>query len=155
MNFQVLPLSSAPFAHLYGRSDESLRAEGVIAYVADGPHGFPCRVTLEDAAEGERLLLLNFEHLPADSPYRSRHAIFVKDGAAEQRPEAGHVPAMLASRLLSVRSFDADDMMIDANVVEGSEAPALFQRMLGAPEAAYLHVHTARRGCYLARVERR
>ena len=64
------------------------------------------------------------------------------------------VPEALACRLLSVRAFDAADMMIDADVAEGKVAAELFERLLSNPLAAYLQVHNARRGCYAARVER-
>lgn len=154
MTFQVAPLAAGDFAHLYGRSDAALRADGIHACVADTPAGFPCRVSLADARPGERLLLLNYEHQPADTPYRSRHAIFVRDGGVEARPEVGEVPAMLATRLLSVRGFNAGDMMIDAEMVEGIGAASAFRTLFADPATAYLHVHTARRGCYLARVNR-
>jgi hypothetical protein len=36
--------------------------------------GFPCRVSLVDAEIGESVLLVNYEHLPAASPYRMRYA---------------------------------------------------------------------------------
>ena len=85
MGFRVLALDAAPFAHLYGLPDTELAALGHQAYVADRSPGFPCRVSLADAAVGERLFLLNFEHLGGESPYRSRHAIFVRDGARRRR----------------------------------------------------------------------
>ena len=43
------------------------------------------RVTLEDAPVGQALLLLNYEHQAADTPYRSRHAIYVSEAATETR----------------------------------------------------------------------
>jgi hypothetical protein len=45
-------------------------------------------------------------------------------------------------------------MMIDADVVDGAAAADLFERLLSNPEASYLQVHNAKRGCYAARVER-
>jgi hypothetical protein len=44
--------------------------------------------------------------------------------------------------------------MRDADVCAGSAAGALFRRLLADPSSACLHVHTARRGCYLAEVRR-
>ena len=64
------------------------------------------------------------------------------------------VPEVLASRLLAVRAFDAQHMMIEAEVCEGAEAAAMFERFLANPRTSYLQVHNARRGCYAARVER-
>jgi hypothetical protein len=154
MRFQVLPLDAAPFAPLYGLSDAELAGRGARACTADAPTGFPCRVTLRDAVPGERLILLNHEHLRSTGPYRSRHAIFVIDGARTAAPVVGAVPAMLRERLLSVRAFDAAQMMLDADVVDGREAAPLFERLLADAAVAFLHVHSARRGCYLARIER-
>jgi len=154
MRFQVLGLPAASFERFYGKSDAELAAQGVKVAIADEQPSFPCRVTLRDAPVGSRMLLLNFEHQPAATPYRSSHAIYVEDGAREYLPAVGEVPDSLRIRLLSVRAFDKDGMMVDADVAPGKEAAAVFERMLAAPEVAYLHVHNAKRGCYAARVER-
>jgi hypothetical protein len=151
--FRVVALPSSLFSSLYGLPEKELAEHGVEVRVADGP-GFPCRVSLRDAPVGARMLLLNFEHQPANTPYRSRHAIFVEDGAEEAHPGVNEVPEVLASRTLSVRAFDEAGQMVDAAVVSGREAAPTFERLLGAPGAAYLQVHNAGRGCYAARVER-
>jgi Protein of unknown function (DUF1203) len=154
MGFRVVGLPASRFEQLYGLSEEALAARGVRAYVADSKPGFPCRVSLRDVEPGDRVLLLNFEHQPAGTPYRSSHAIYVKDGAKDATPELGEVPEVLRSRLLSVRSFDGEGMMVDADVADGREAAAVFERLLANPNVAYLQVHNAKRGCYAARVER-
>jgi hypothetical protein len=154
MSFQISSLASARFSHLFGKSEEELHAAGIIVKTADSKPGFPCRVTLRDAEPGTRLLLLNYEHQSAATPYRSSHAIFVIDGAKDASLEPGEIPEQLRSRLLSVRAFSEDGMILDANVVEGAEAADLFERMLRNKRAAYLHVHFAKFGCYAARVDR-
>ncbi|MFL9840781.1 DUF1203 domain-containing protein [Sphingomonas sp. ST-64] len=154
MSYVITGLDPARFRHLYGRSDAELAEAGAVRIVADGDARLPCRVTLNDVTQGDAVLALNFEHLPVETIYRSRHAIFVRDGAQERARFEGRVPAQLASRLLSVRSFDADDMMIDAEVTEGIGLEAEIARMFGDPRAAWLHVHFARRGCFAARVDR-
>lgn len=154
MTFVVTGLSPAQFAPLFGADEATLAAAGAIRCRADTRPGFPCRITLEDAEPGETLLLLNYEHQAADTPYRARHAIFVREGAAAPARFENRLPAMLTDRLLAVRAFDAADMMTDAEVVEGQEARAHVERMLDDPRTAYLHVHAARRGCFLARIDR-
>lgn len=154
MSFRVVALDAAPFQHLYGQSDASLASLGAVPYLVDRSPGFPCRVSLADAAVGERMILLNFEHLGGDTPYRSRHAIFVRDGAHRAEPEVGEIPAYLTRRLLSVRAFDAADMMIDADVVGGDDLAGSIEWLFGNPRTARLHVHTAKQGCYLAAIER-
>ena len=95
-----------------------------------------------------------FEHQPGDTPYRARHAIYVNRGSTLAFDGVDVVPETIPTRLVSVRAFDARHMMIDADVVEGTEAAELFKRLLSNPSASYLHVHNARRGCYAARVQR-
>jgi hypothetical protein len=46
-------------------------------------------------------------------------------------------------------------MMQDADVAEGQHVEPVIDRLLGAPGTAYLHLHFARHGCYIARVDRR
>jgi hypothetical protein len=73
-------------------------------------------------------------------------ALVIRTSAAVKRSSSqlSYVPA----------AFDANAMMIDADVVDGSRAAETFERLLANRDAAYLHVHNAKRGCYAARVER-
>lgn len=152
--FRVLPLPAEPFQHHFRADRAGNSLDGTVVVTADSQPGYPCRLRLCDAAPGERLLLVNYEHQPADNPYRSRHAVFVTIGAEPHYPEPNTVPTMLSVRMLSVRAFDADDMMVAGEVVEGALAGAVFGRLLADSEVHYLHVHTATRGCYLAQVVR-
>ncbi|WP_299477259.1 DUF1203 domain-containing protein [uncultured Roseibium sp.] len=150
--FQVHPLPAESFSQFYGLSDEELARRNIQVHISDGAS--PCRVSLSDAAKGERVLLLNFEHQPADTPYRSRHAIFVAEGAREAHPGADCIPPSIASRLLSVRAFDSDHEMIDAEVVEGEKVTDLISTFFANSRVDYLHLHFARRGCFAAKVTR-
>jgi Protein of unknown function (DUF1203) len=111
-------------------------------------------VSLVDARPGERLLLVNYEHLPVISPYRARYAIYVREKASEARLAVDEIPPVLASRLLSLRAFSAAGMLLDADVSQGVELRGDIERLLAREEVAYLHVHNARPGCYAARVDR-
>lgn len=154
MSFRVIGLDPAPFSHLFGLSDEELAAQGVKRYVVDSKPGFPDRVEVRDLDIGETALLLNYTHQPADNPYRASHAIFVKEGAEQAYEGTGSLPEVMLVRPLSLRAFDADHMMVDADAVDGSVAQAVVERFLANEEVSYIHVHTAKRGCYLARIER-
>jgi hypothetical protein len=152
--FVIRGIDPAPFVPLYGLSDAALREHGALRMTVDASPGFPCRVSLEDAAVGERVLLLNYEHLPVDTPYRSRHAIFVREGEAQAAHYADRVPRQLAIRLLSLRAFDAAGMMRDADVVEGRDLTAAIDRFFADPAITYLHAHNAKPGCFAARIDR-
>lgn len=152
--FRFVGLAAEPFRDLFSLPDGELASRGARRQIADAKPGFPCRVSLEDAEPGEEVLLLNYEHQPAPTPFRAAHAIYVRRVAAGRYDRAGAVPPALRSRLLSIRAFDAAHFMVDADVAEGAEVEALIERLLARGDVAYLHVHFARRGCYAARVER-
>lgn len=154
MNYIVSGLPLQPLEPLFGLDDVALRARGVTRMRADGHSGFPCRITLEDAAPGQTVLLLNWRHLDADSPYRSDGPIFVLEGAPASARVRNAIPRQQRDRLLSVRAYDAGGWMRDAEVVEGGELEALIARFFADPQVAYLHAHNARRGCYACRIDR-
>ena len=153
MSFRITGLPSSQFTKWFTLSDAELARRNAVRRIADVPHAFPCRISLTDAEVGQEVLLINHEHLAVDSPYRSQHAIYIR--ADERTYDAiNDVPAMLRSRLLSLRAFDNDGMMTDADVVEGRELEAAIERLFADERAAYLHAHIARPGCYVARIDR-
>lgn len=155
MTYRILPLPLAPFRPLFGFDDHALEARGARRMIAQAPRSAPCRVSLEDAEPGERLILLNHAHLIDNaSPYRSGGPIFVREKASETLPIAGALPEMLSRRLLSLRAYDANWMMVDAEIAEGAEIERWMIDRLGDPSVQTIHIHTARRGCYMAAAER-
>jgi hypothetical protein len=154
MDFRITGLAPAPFSFLFGLDDAALASHGAKRYIADKPHGFPDRIELRDAAVGESLILLNYVHQPADTPYRASHAIFVREGASAAYDAIGQIPACLLSRCISLRAFDDAHMMVDGAAVDGSELEQVIVRMLSDERVAYLQAHYASRGCYAARIER-
>ena len=147
-SFQLLGLPEAPFRPLFDLPDAELARRGARRVVADDRPGFPCRVSLEDAALGEELLLLPYEHQPAASPYRASGPIFVRRGAAQRRLAVGEGPEYVARRLMSLRAYAGDDMMIAAEVCEGTQAAEALQRLFADERARYVHLHNAKRGCF-------
>lgn len=154
MDYIVTGLPLAPFQPLFGLGATELRARGIARVTADSTPGYPCRITLQDAEPGESLLLLNWRHLDDDSPYRSDGPIFVRESAAETCVLRNAIPEQQRSRLLSVRAYDADGWMRDAEVVEGIALEALIERFFADAAVSFLHVHNARRGCYACRIDR-
>ena len=154
MDYIVSGLPLDPFQPLLGLDDAALAARGITRMRVDVKPGFPCRITLEDAEPGETVLLLNWRHLDGDTPYRSDGPIFVRESALETRVVRNAIPEQQRSRLLSVRAYDGDGWMRDAEVVEGAGLEPLIARFFADPEVGYLHVHNARRGCYACRVDR-
>lgn len=155
MTFKIHPLPLAPFSPLFALDAATLEAIGARRMVAEAPHSAPCRVSLTDAEPGEALILLNHRHLDIpDSPYRSEGPIFVRETAVEPALQSGEVPDMLARRLLFVRAYDADSMMTDADVVEGVDLAGRLTDWFSDPAVTRVHIHTARRGCFMAEARR-
>ena len=154
MTFQICALPKAPFQHFFDRSDSQLVAQNARRVIADEKPGFPCRVSLKDAEPGEELFLVNHQHLSGNSPYDAAHAIYVRKNAAQAQPAAGMVPDVLACRLLSVRGFDAECMMRDADVVDGKNLAAKLEEMLANPDIAFVDIHNAKQGCFAAKAVR-
>jgi hypothetical protein len=154
MSFQISALPLEAFAPFFEMDDAQLRARGAKRYVADRQPGFPCRVSLTDAAPGERVVLVPFTHQDANSPYRASGPIFIREAARPASLGVSEVPGLLRLRLLSVRAYDADGLMVDADVVDGSALESLIERLFGNPVVGHLHVHFARPGCYACRVDR-
>jgi hypothetical protein len=155
MPYVVSGLPLETFQPLFGQSDEGLAAQGIVRCVSDAPVGFPCRVTLSDVEPGRSLLLLNYEHQAAPTPYRSAHAIFVDEQAQETAVFMDQIPPVLSARpFISLRAFDAGGMMVDATVALGAQLEPHVIDMLARRDVAYLHAHNAGRGCFAARIDR-
>jgi hypothetical protein len=153
MPFHFKGLSAQIFAPLFDLNEDELAERNMIPMIADEKPGFPCRVSLEDAEPGERVLLLPYEHHSAHSPYRASGPIFVREAAHETFDRA-EIPSVLRDRMLSVRAYDRNGVMIDAGVVEGRALEPELERLFGRRETDYAHIHYAKRGCYACRVER-
>jgi hypothetical protein len=61
---------------------------------------------------------------------------------------------LVRARLLSLRAYDAGDMMIESDAVSPPAVEAAIRTLLADARVAYLHVHNARPGCFACRVDR-
>lgn len=153
MSFQISALDGNQFRHLFGMDTHALAEQGILRSTVDSTPGYPCRVSLQDAQVGEQMLLMNFEHQPARTPFRSCHAIYVREGATQVSPAVNEVPEMFRHRLLSLRAFDAAGMIVNADVAEGGRLEGVLECMLSDPAVYKVHIHNAKLGCNLATAE--
>jgi hypothetical protein len=154
MGFQISGLPLHSFAGLLQMNADQLQAAGVVDLRVEDEHTWPCRVTLQDAVPGERVLLLNYRHQPAESPYAASGPIVVRREAGHTHVAVNEVPEQQRIRLLSVRAYDAKHWIVGAEVTPGTELESIIQKFFADPRVAYLHLHNARFGCYSARVDR-
>lgn len=127
---------------------------GAVRMTANGQPTFPCRIQLDDAAAGEPLLLVNHVSHDGNNPYRASHAIFVSETALQAATYEDEIPPALDRRILSLRAFDSEGMMVDAAMAQPGEADPVVRRMLAMENVDHVDAHTAIRGCFMARAER-
>ncbi|MGA9422210.1 MAG: DUF1203 domain-containing protein [Rhodanobacteraceae bacterium] len=152
--FRLIGIDHKQFAPLFDLDDEQLKAYDAQRHFATESPGYPCRISLEDAREGEELLLLPYLHQPAHSPYRASGPIFVRRGVKQRKLPPGEMPSYVTSRLMSIRAYDAEHMIVAANVCEGSQAAQEITAQLRNDRVAYIHLHNAQRGCFSCQVIR-
>ncbi len=153
-NFQFIALDKEEFEPLFNLDEVELTAKGIKKMTVDEYPGFPCRVSLADAELGEEVVLLHYEHHSAHSPYRSSGPIFVRKTAMTAMLKVNEVPKMLAHRLLSIRGFDNQSMMIFAEVTQGENLKAQLFEIFKDKNIEYLNIHNAKPGCYNCLVKR-
>lgn len=154
MTYKISGLDPVQFAHLAGLSDEELAAHNAIRVTATADRGFPCRISLEDAREGETLILLHHTSHGVATPYRSAYAIYIRENAREAPSFEDRTPPVFEGRPLGLRGFGMDGILKNALLALPGEADARIRELLANPDIAYIDAHNAAHGCFAARVER-
>ena len=115
----------------------------------------PCRHCLREAAEGEEMLLGSYNLVGPVGIYWTPSPIFVHAAACARYEGEGEVAEVVRGRLVSVRSYDAQDQCIyDLGVaVEGRDVDPFLARAVADPRTKFVNVHTAKPGGVLCRVE--
>lgn len=153
INFKITAIENN-FNHLFNLSQEELLSIGAVKMIADQKPCFPCRVSLEDAEIGEEVILFPYQHHTTSNPYQASGAIFVRKNPTEANLEINQVPKMLLHRLLSLRVYDTQGMMINAKTIEGATLKSEITHLLDNQNADYIHIHNSSQGCYHCEVRR-
>jgi hypothetical protein len=154
MTYRIEGLPSDAYATLLGLTDTELAERGARRVIADARPGFPCRVALEDAAPGERLILFNHVSNDAATPFRFAHAIYVRETPGAPAAYVDETPPAFDGRVLSLRGFSSDGMLEAALLAMPGEADAKIRALFERPEIAEIHAHNAAAGCFAAKIVR-
>jgi len=149
---QALPMQK--FRPLFDMSEAALALRNARWITVDSDPGYPCRVSLTDARVGEKVLGLSFCHHDVDSPYRASGPIFIIENSVMAKPAIGEIPVLLRHRSLSVRGYDKDHMMIEAQVTHGAELELILQQLFRNSRVDYIHIHNADPGCFMCSISR-
>jgi hypothetical protein len=153
-NFLISGLPLEPFSNLFELEDTELAAMNARRCIADTKPGFPCRVSLVEAEIGETVILLAYQHHAVDGPYRGSGPIYVRERAKQAELSVNEVPEVVRRRLMSVRAYNAQSLMVASEVVEGSHLKPQIERFFADEQISYLHLHNAKPGCFSCRVDR-
>lgn len=154
MAYAVRGLDPAPFAALFALDEEALACHRAVRLRAAASAGFPCRVSLRDADEGEELVLVHHVHHDVETPFRSAFAIYVRKDAAEAGDYVDECPPVFTGRPIALRGYDAAGMLAAARLAFPGEADARIRELLEIETIAYIDAHNAAHGCFAARIER-
>ena len=154
MTYVVEGLSPEQFAPLFAMDGAALAGCRARMITADSASGYPCRVSLRDADEGDRLLLVHHVNHAVETPYRNAYAIFVREGAGEAARFVNEVPPVFEGRPIAFRGYSVDGDLHTARLAMPGQADEILRTMLEDPTIAYIDAHNAAHGCFAARVRR-
>jgi hypothetical protein len=153
-NFILKSLNDQDFSVFFEMTDAELYKISAKRMIVDEFPGFPCRVSLQDAALNEEVILLPYQHHKTNSPYQASGPIFVRKIAKTANLERNEIPKMFHHRLLSLRGYDKNGLMKDADVIEGKNLKEKINQLFENENIDYIHIHNSRPGCYNCLVER-
>jgi plasmid replication initiation protein len=154
MTYRITGLNPADHSPLFAMSDAELAAINARRVIATASRGFPCRVSLRDADEGDRLVLFNHVSHDVDTPYRSAYAVYVREAADAAASYVDATPPVFEGRPIALRGFDAEGNLRNATLALAGDADARIRELFESEEIAYIHAHNAAHGCFSAKVER-
>lgn len=153
-DFKITGISKKEIQALFNLNQQELAQKGIKKLIVDENPGYPCRVSLEDAAVGEEILAFNYEHHKVNSPYKASGPVFVRLNAQEVVLQKNEIPKILIHRVLSLRVYDAAAMMIDAQTTEGKHLKDAIHGIFANKKAQYIQIHNSSPGCYNCQVDR-
>ena len=154
MTYVIKGLSPEMFDQYRGLDDTALASLSARRVTATSKPGFPCRVSLADAEEGEKLILLHHVSHDVSNPYRSAYAIYVREAVVEAASYRDTLPPVFSNRPLAMRAFSIEGMLTTARLALPGQAEVAILDLLADEAIDYVDVHNAAHGCFAARVER-
>ncbi|MGJ8662395.1 MAG: DUF1203 domain-containing protein [Marinicella sp.] len=152
--FQIVAIDAAELTPYLTMDETDLREHHAKWVTADAKPGYPCRVSLQDAQIGEKVLLVPYSHHDVASPYRAAGPVFIRAQAKHVVLSANQVPDMLLHRTMSLRAYDILGMMQAAEIVSGDQLKPALNKLFQQPTIEYIHIHNAGAGCFNCKVVR-
>lgn len=151
-SFVIVPLATE-IAEKARRAAAAGARDHVIS-VVDSAMTAPCRHCLRWAQPDERVVLFPYSAIPPGHAYSEIGPIFVHADGCQRYSATDKYPVEFQEGR-SIRAYDSDYNMIDAEVADGSGPEPIIEKFLEKPETEFVHVRSASRGCYTMEVRRK
>jgi hypothetical protein len=119
----------------------------------DEPESAPCRHCLRWAQPGERVILFPYAAIPSGQPYSETGPIFVHASECQRYSATDEYPDDFRNGRV-FRAYDSKYNIIDAQIVNGSQAEVVIKSLFQNPDTAFVDVRSVTRGCFTFRVQR-
>jgi hypothetical protein len=153
-DFKFVALEREEFDSFMDLNDTELESHQAKWMIVDEEPGYPCRVSLQDAKIGENVLFMPYWHHDVKSAYRAMGTVLVRENAKTTKLEVNNVPQMLLHRLLSLKAYDSNNMMVAHDLAKGSELGSKLKEQFQNSGVEYIHLHYASPGCFCSAVYR-
>ncbi|MBK0400681.1 DUF1203 domain-containing protein [Limibaculum sp. M0105] len=123
--------------------------------VSDGM-GNPCRHCLKMIPQSAAMLVLAHSPFGARQPYAETGPVFLCADPCPPWQGADVPPVLRSSPDYMLRGYDASERIVYGTgaVVPVAELAAAAGRLLSEPGIAFVHIRSARNGCFQCRVDR-
>ncbi|MEL7447051.1 MAG: DUF1203 domain-containing protein [Pseudomonadota bacterium] len=154
MTYRIRGLDPEIFAQQFMMTDAELKMIRSRRVTAGKTGRYPCRVSLEDAPEGDALVLAHYTNHDVDTPYRNAFAVYARKDAHQPAEYIDEMPPILRARPIALRCYDAEGNLHRAGLSLQDDVDAVAREFLKDPTIAYIDAHNAMHGCFAARIER-
>jgi hypothetical protein len=123
----------------------------------DSPNGTPLRCCLREARIGESVALISWRplHEAPASVYAEVGPVFIHANECSGYQDEHSYPQGFRHRQQVLRSYSAAGDMLDAVLIEGTQAESAIAELFADTDAAVLHSRNVEAGCYMFAVYRR
>jgi hypothetical protein len=152
-DFLIEPISSLVQQTLQQGATQ-LHGNPVETVIADANPGYPCRLSLLDAQEGEELYLFSHSPFSAANAYRETGPVFIRKNAIPADLKINELPEVALARSVVVRAYDGAGSMLAARPVESGEVATTIREFFSDKAVENVHLRAIASGCFLCSARR-
>jgi hypothetical protein len=153
MPFRVIPINPA----IAGEVRQSLKSPqyGHPAHTDTGEDHPPCRLCLRRIRPGEeRRILFTYNSFTSSDPYPSPGPIYIHENECSPFDGDSIFPEDLKKSRLMLEGYGEGRWLVAREQPVEDEIEKAVDRIFRNPAVQYMHIYSAKAGCFIARIER-